>query len=145
MILWLFQIYVFYVEKREEQIVLLLAPNFGAELRLFRINKQTRKCQFALCFCQRKTHVWNWRAVFWINDWLGVVPNKQIDAFNTPLNLCSVCGGLGLACLGIFHIRHAFRGCVINKSDNAHENYMGDLDLTTLPLGPVAEDLHWLM
>ena len=50
---------------------------------------------------------------------------RRNQNFNTPLNLCLVCGGLDLACLDKIHIRHAFRGCV--KSDNTL-----DSDIMTL-------------
>ena len=52
---------------------------------------------------------------------------SSLAIVNTPLNLCSVCGGLGLACLDKIHIRHAFRRCV--KSDNTL-----DCRITTLEL-----------
>ena len=46
---------------------------------------------------------------------IKVLQVHVLYVLNTPLNLCSVCGGLGLACLDKIHMRHAFRGCV--KSD----------------------------
>ena len=53
-----------------------------------------------------------------------------ISTFNTPLNLCSVCGGLGLACLGEIHVWHAFRGCV--KSDNTLDSRITTLEPAVL-------------
>ena len=51
----------------------------------------------------------------------------RMAKLNTPLNFCSVCGGLGLACLDEIHIRHAFRGCV--KSDNTLDSRITTLEL----------------
>ena len=48
-------------------------------------------------------------------------------SLNTPLNLCSVCGGLGVVCLGEIHVGHAFRGCV--KSDNTLDSRITTLEL----------------
>ena len=51
----------------------------------------------------------------------------SLTSINTPLNLCSVCGDLGLACLDKIHIGHAFRGCV--KSDNTLDFRITALEL----------------
>ena len=53
-----------------------------------------------------------------------------VRMLNTPLNLCSVCGGLGLACLDKIHVRHAFRGCV--KSDNTLDSRITTLEPAVL-------------
>ena len=55
---------------------------------------------------------------------------RQLSHVNTPLNLCSVCGGLGVACLGEIHIRHAFMGCV--KSDNTLDSHITTLEPAVL-------------